>query len=127
MVQTSNVAHLRQVSRGLLHAIYGVFPFSAITGHAGDDPVSIKQLLEEEGTWDVRKEILGWVFDGAKRCIELLVKKLEAITSELRSILRLQYILYKSFEKNVGKFRQRDVVYVPHSTAPYQCTLPKYC
>ena len=46
IVQTSNVAHLRQVSRRLLHAIHSVFPFPAITGHAGVDPVSLKKIYE---------------------------------------------------------------------------------
>ena len=74
MVQTSDVDTLRHVSRALLHAIHSVFPPPAITKHKGGDPVSIKKLLEGEGTWDVRKEILGWVFDGARRCIELPIK-----------------------------------------------------
>jgi len=65
--------------------------------------------LEGEGAWDIQKEILGLVFDGTKRCINLPVKKLEAITSKLRSILRLQYTPYKSFEKSVGNLRHAAI------------------
>jgi len=86
-----------------------VCPPPEITGHTGGDPVSLKKLLEEEGTWDVREDILGWVFDGAKRCIELPPKKLDAITMELRSILRLKYMPYKRFERVVGKLRHAAI------------------
>jgi len=65
--------------------------------------------LEGEGPWDIQKETLGWVFDGVKRCIEIPFKKLKAITSELCSILRLQYIPCKSFEKIVGKLRHSTI------------------
>ena len=35
-----------------------MFPYSEVTGHMGKDPVSLKKLMEGEGLWDVRKEIL---------------------------------------------------------------------
>ena len=109
MVQTSDVNVLRQVSRSLLHAIHSVFPPMDVSGHNGGDPVSLKKLEEGEGEWDVRKEILGWVFDGARRCIELPVKKLDAIISELKMILRLPAIPYKRFERLVGKLRHAAI------------------
>ena len=65
MVQMSNKNMLTHVSRSLLHAIHDVFPPPSVTGHSGGDPVSEKKLLKKEGEWDVRKEIIGWVFDGA--------------------------------------------------------------
>ena len=61
MVQTQDVNKLRHVSRALLHAIYSVFPPPAVTRHEGGDPILNKKLLEGEGTWDVRKEILRWI------------------------------------------------------------------
>ena len=109
MVQTSDVAHLRHVPRSLLHAIHSVFPPPDVTGHKGGDPVSLKKLLEGEGTWDVRKEILGWVFDGARRCIELPPKKLDDIVGEIKAILRLPTIPFKRFEKIVGKLRHAAI------------------
>jgi len=70
MVQTTAVNKLRHISRALLHGIHSVFLPPSISGHDGGDPMLHKKLLEGEGTWDVRKEILRWVFDGARRCIE---------------------------------------------------------
>jgi len=61
MMQTSDVTQLRQISHALLIAIHDVFPPPPVTEHSGGDPISNKKLLEGEGQWDVRKEILGWI------------------------------------------------------------------
>jgi hypothetical protein len=66
LAQTSDPIQLTHLSWALLHAIHAVFPLPAITGHDGKDPVSLKKLQQGEGTWDTKKEILGWVFDGAR-------------------------------------------------------------
>ena len=66
LAQTSDQTQLTHLSRALLHAIHAVFPLPAITGHNGEDLVSLKKLQQREGTWDTKKEILGWVFDGAQ-------------------------------------------------------------
>lgn len=81
IAQTRNVDWLRHLSRSLLHAIHQVFPPPAVTGHSGGDSVSEKKLEKGEGAWDICKEILGWVFDGARRCIELPREKAEKISS----------------------------------------------
>ena len=41
-------------------------------------PIS-KQKLSQEGLWETRKEILGWMFDGIQRTIELAPKKCEKL------------------------------------------------
>ena len=75
LAQTTDQEELRHLSRALLHGMHSVFSPPSVTGHSGEDSVSIKKLLEGKGLWEVRKEILGWVFDGATRCIELAQKK----------------------------------------------------
>lgn len=47
--QTTNEHHLRHISRSLLHVIHTVFPPSDISGHSGEDPVSVKKLLAGGG------------------------------------------------------------------------------
>ena len=75
LAHTRDPAVLRHCSRALLHGIHSVFPPPAISGHNGGDPASVKKLKAGEGLWEVRKEILGWMMDGATRCIELAEKK----------------------------------------------------
>ena len=86
-----------------------MFPPSEVSGHSEGDPVSNKKLLEGEGEGDVRKEILGWVFDGRRRCIELPTTKFDAIILELKLILCQQSIPYKRFEKVVGRLRHAAI------------------
>jgi hypothetical protein len=83
LAQTTDPKKLRHLARAVLQGIHSVFPPPAVTGHAGEDPVSIKKLKQGDGLWETRKELLGWVFDGAKRCIELPQDKVDKITAEI--------------------------------------------
>ena len=74
---------MRHCSRALLHGIHSVFPAPNIIGHSGADPTLIKKLNQGDGLWEVRKEILDWMIDGATRCIELTEKRQEAIQLKL--------------------------------------------
>ena len=59
MAQTSDRDALRHLSRALLHGVHSVFPPPEVAGHPVQDPMLLKKLIEGEGLWDVRKEILG--------------------------------------------------------------------
>lgn len=70
----------------------------------------MKKLLEADGLWELRKEILGWVFDGATRCIELAAKKQATITAEIKTILRISHgVPFKRVQKLVGKLRHASI------------------
>ena len=110
MAQTNDEARLRHCSRAILHAIHSVFPPPEISRHSGEDPISLKKLLAGEGLWEVRKEILGWIMDGATRCIELAETKQEAILAELKTVLRRKRgIPLNRFQKLVGKLRHASI------------------
>jgi hypothetical protein len=47
-------------------------------------PVLEKELIED-GTWALRKEVLGWLFDGLARTIELPQKKCKEILADLKA------------------------------------------
>ena len=87
MAQTNDPAKLLHLSRALLHGIHSVFPPPAVSGQNGYGPISEKKLAEGEGQWDVCKEVLGWMVDGATRCIELAREKQIAIDAELHKII----------------------------------------
>ena len=57
----------------------------------------------------MRKDILGWVFNGARRCIELPTSKLDAIMAEIKAVARQKCILFKWFERRVGKLRHAAI------------------
>ena len=87
-----------------------MFPPPAVTGHNGGDPASVKKLKAGEGLWEVRKDILGWMMDGATRCIELTEKKQTAIAKELRRMLRIKSgANFSDLERLVGKLRHAAI------------------
>jgi hypothetical protein len=104
LVQSSDPEVLRHHSRALLHAIHQIFP--PVPGDdKSDDPISYKKLvLEGEGLWDTRKELLGWIFDGINRTLELPAQKVELLHSKIQQILRAGHCERKEFESLVGKF-----------------------
>jgi hypothetical protein len=110
LAQTTDPEQLRHCSRAVLHGVHSVFPPPEITGHSGQDPTSLKKLKEGEGLWEVRKDILGWMMDGATRCIELAEKKQKAILLELTTVLRIKRgVPFKRMEKLVGKLRHAAI------------------
>lgn len=104
LVQSPDPEVLRHHSRALLHAIHQIFP--PVTGEdKSDDPISYKKLvLEGEGVWDTRKEILGWIFEGINRTMELPPQKLKNLLAKIKQILRSGHCERKEFESLVGKF-----------------------
>jgi hypothetical protein len=59
--------------RGPCFTVSTLFPPPA-SGCAKDDPVSYKKLLAGDGVCAIRKEILGWIFDGILPTMELPTK-----------------------------------------------------
>ena len=60
--------------------------------------------------WDVRKEILGWMFDGASRCIEITEGREEKINMELKTVLQIRSnVPFNRFEKIVGNLRHTAI------------------
>jgi hypothetical protein len=103
--QTTDPDRLLHMSHAILHGIHSVFPPPSVTGHDGEDPVSQKKLEQGDSHWATRKEILGWIFDGQNRTIELPTDKVNKITAELHSITRKAAVPTKDFEKLRGKLR----------------------
>ena len=104
IVQSTDPEVLRHASRAVLHAVHQIFPPPAATGHSGEDPISHKKLVVEgEGIWDTRKEILGWIFDGVARTMELPPAKVETMVETISSALRRHHVELKAFESLLGK------------------------
>ena len=109
MAQTDDVAALRGLSRKLMTAVHSIFPPTKVTGHSGQDPLSQKKLDEGEGLWETRKEILGWIFDGVTRCIELKSSRAAKIREEIRAVHKARAVERKVMEKLVGKLRHASL------------------
>ena len=67
-------------------------------------PISIKKL-EEEGVWETRKVILGWLFDGIHKTIQLPTEKCKNLLDTLRSTRHKKKVLFNAMEKVRGKLQ----------------------
>ena len=105
LVQSNNHPSLLHFSRAILHGIHSVFPPPSITHHSGADPISEKKLEAGDGLWEVRKEILGWIFDGVKRTIELPPEKVAKMIDAIQTAKRQGWLGRKAFESLRGKLR----------------------
>ena len=105
LAQTRDRDELQHITRALLHSIHEVFPPPEVTGFGGGDSVSMKKLIQGEGLWATCKELLGWVFDGVTRCLELPEGKIEKISTTITQAVRQRGIRFKAYQKLLGKVR----------------------
>jgi len=83
LAQALSQSQLVQFTRAVLHGIHTVFPPPDLEENKEDEPISIKKLKQGNGMWSTKKEILGWLFDGVGRCIQLPADKVAKITQML--------------------------------------------
>ena len=75
MTNGDNEAHLRHVSRAMLHGEHCIFPPLDASGHDSEDPIAQSKLDNGDGEWKYVKEILGWLIDGENYTIQLPLEK----------------------------------------------------
>ena len=90
MAQTSYPAKFIHLSRSLLHGIHSIFPPPQVSGHNGQYPISKKKLESGEGQREVKKEVLGWMVDGATQFNELAQDKQSTIDVDLHKIVHME-------------------------------------
>ncbi len=105
-LQSTNPQDMLHHSRALLHAMHSIFPASPNPDEDPDsEPISLKKLHAGDGVWAFRKEILGWIFDGIARTIELPPGKLHKIRSAAKKMLRQQGSSLRDFQSLLGKLQ----------------------
>ena len=109
LAQSTDPTQLQHASRALLHAVHELFPPPSETGHVGGDPISEKKLRNNDGLWAHRKEILGWIFDGITKCLELPPDKFEKISTILKTTIKQHSVPTKEFQNLVGKLRHASL------------------
>ena len=102
LLQTKSLTVLRDKTRNLLQAIYNTFSKQEINQQS--NPLSVKKL-EEEGVWETRKEILGWLFDGVRQTIKLKEDKRHKIIKLLQESRKLPTLTLNKLEKLHGKLQ----------------------
>jgi hypothetical protein len=108
VLHSDDLEIIRHATRAMLHAIHSVFP-PPVSGLADDDPISFKKLLAGDGVWAVRKEILGWIFDGVLRTMELPPEKIERIMESLATAISTKRLPLKEFRTLLGKLQHASM------------------
>ena len=104
-----STAHLRHLSRALLHGIHAIFPPPAHSGHNGEDPVSLKKLRNGDGIWAPTKEILGWLVNGQEFTIQLPQEKAAKYNAAIKRLLKKTQVPLKDFQKVTGKLQHASI------------------
>jgi hypothetical protein len=104
VLRSADLAVLRHATRAMLHGIHSVFPPPA-SGLATDDPISYKKLISGDGIWSVRKEVLGWIFDGIVRTMELPPAKVTSLLGTLSAAISSKRCPLKDFRTLLGKLQ----------------------
>ncbi|KAL3793071.1 hypothetical protein HJC23_003079 [Cyclotella cryptica] len=78
-------AQLDHVANSVMCAIHEVFPPDETDEN---DPISLKKLIQKEGSWDIVKEILGFCFHGGDKTIWVSEGKQDALIQTMRGWLR---------------------------------------
>jgi hypothetical protein len=100
-------AQIIHVARGILHRIHNVFPPST---DDSKDPILAKKLQKGDGTFESKKCILGFDFDGDSKTMWLDEEKRAALLTILHQWLqgatKLKWgILFAEFETVTAKLQ----------------------
>ena len=78
-------------------------------GHSDHDSIAHKKLVEGDGVWSTRKEILGWDVDGASYTIQLPAKKCTDVCALIKRGLKTPRVPSKRFQKLAGKLQHASL------------------
>ena len=99
----AQLTNIQRMARALLHGIHSIFPPPGVSGHNGEEPISIKKLQELEGMFQNKKEVLGWMFNGKDFTIYLPDKKVQKILENLQHLLQKKLATLNELEKIQGQ------------------------
>jgi hypothetical protein len=112
VVENEDRSLIRRVSRATLHAIHSLFQPQKRSGHVGGkDPVSQKKLEKGDATFEIEKEILGFLINGAKCTVRPSSTKAQAIADKISKVLRKPHVPLKRFRSLLGKLQHASRIF----------------
>jgi len=109
LAQARSKEELVHFSRAVLHGIHTVFPPPGPSDDPSDEPISVKKLKQGDGLWQTQKEILGWLFDGVTKCMQLPTEKVTKIRKTLLKVARAKVVRLGELEKLNGKLMHATI------------------
>jgi hypothetical protein len=103
--------HKQRVRRTFLEAVDEVFrPLSPTDPPTQQEPVSVKKLLEVDGSWSTIKLVLGWILDMESLTIQLPPHHVEHLWEILDKIPPMQHrSRIKKWHRVLGELRSMSL------------------
>ena len=96
---------LKALRSHLLHAIDQVLARPAADEPHRNEAVSLKKLLQGDGSWSTRKLILGWIVDTVRQTIELPPHRKETLAHIFEDLSTSKRVSAKRWASILGKLR----------------------
>jgi len=109
LIQAPTMNDLIHFTHAILHGIPTVFPPPGEGKDPSDKPISLKKLQQGDGVWAMRKELLGWLFDGVTHCMQLPQEKVTKIKTQLKTLLCHKHVHFGKLEKINGKLMHATI------------------
>jgi hypothetical protein len=104
--QSKDGTHIPIIRRAAIHGIMAVFPPPVVTKHQdGKEPILASKLLKGDGSFESKKDMIGFSFDSIKQTVHLPPAKAAAYIRETHRILCQKSVLLKILQGVVGKLQ----------------------
>ena len=109
--QSIDGAHIPIIRRAAIHGIMAVFPPPVVTKHQdGKEPILASKLLKGDGSFESKKDMIGFRFDGIKQTVHLPPEKAVAYAKETHRILCRKRVPIKTLQGVVGKLQHASII-----------------
>ena len=106
-IQAGQGGHQRMkaLRNHLLHAIDTVLAQPNLDETHRNEAISLKKLLQGDGSWNTRKVILGWIVDTIRHTIELPPHRKETLAQIFEELSGLRRVSAKKWASVLGRLR----------------------
>ena len=93
------------IRRVLLHAVDLVLSTPGVSKEDRHEAMSLKKMLQGDGSWETRKHLLGWIVDALCQTLELSPRRKLELTKIFASLCEAKRVSHKRWERLLGKLR----------------------
>ena len=112
---------MRALRNHLLHAIDEILARPTLSEKHRNEAISLKKLLKGDGSWAIRKLVLGWIIDTLRQTLELPAHRKQTLADIFQRLAATHRVSAKEWQRILGKLRFVSVA-VPGSAGLF-CAL----
>ena len=96
---------MNAIRRHLMHAVDQVLAMPSISEEQRHEALSLKKMLQGDGSWATRKHLLGWIVDALRQTLELSARRKLELSKIFASLCKARRVSKKRWERLLGKLR----------------------